>query len=880
MKSLIPNLAVSLRYVRSPVGLLSGSGRVIKHVFRRPWRSPGAERTAAGKGAAAHRTVFGDRKRRWGGLGDMLSNLWLDLRFSFRTLGRRPLFAGVAIATLGLGVGASTTMFSVVDGVLLRDPPFRRPADIVTVLKASRGSDRLGGLGWDEFLRIRESGGSFQEVAVHRPERIILTGSGEPARLVAGVATASLFSMLGVGPELGRLFRDGEDGPGASRVVMLSGEIWRTRFGSDPSVLGRTITLDEVPYEVIGVLPTGFRLRNVTANWEIESGVDTGRRDVWLPVGFDGSNVVPVSLNLNGRELQLWQRDLEFIGRIGPGVTLAQAHAEAGSILLPEGGASDLEIRLSPMKEAETAHLRLPLLLLLGAAGTLLLVACANVANLLVSEFMDRRQEILTRLAVGASRAAIVRLVAVESLLLGLGGSLLGLVLAGLGVHAAMTMGPYLPGLESVRVDHRVLSFAVCLGVLTAVVFGLTPALRSARRSPGLSRSSGDWQVGRRLQRTVIALVFAMTTVLLVAGGLLTRSFWNLIELDTGFRADHVATVRLPVLPSRYDELEARDAFLARVIAGMEAVPGVIEASGADNLPFPGAPSGHRISRAGEQEELQTPLRRVLADYHEVMGIPLMAGRPFQETDVEGALPVAIVSETLARELWPGRSAVGATVQHPAYGELTVIGVVGDVLEGWVGIKPKPMIYLPLYQTTQDEISLIARTAGDPRAVLPLMREAVWAVDRDVAVAMENTLESLVADSSLSERYRTLLVAFFGICATLMAAVGIFGVTARSVAMRVREFGIRVALGAEGGSLLRMVLRENLTTALAGTALGLVGALWVSRLLARFLFGIEPLDPITFGTVVSLLVLVCLAAGYLPARRILRLDPVTALKGE
>jgi len=539
-----------------------------------------------------------------------------------------------------------------------------------------------------------------------------------------------------------------------------------------------------------------------------------------------------------------------------------------------------LQVRLASLKEDDTAGVRAPLILLLGAAAILSLVACANVANLLVGEAIARRQEMKTRAALGASRFRITRLLLTESVLLGFLGSLLGLVLAVVGVHAAVTVGPYLPGLEGVRVDYRVLLFAISLGVITGIVFGLAPAVHSARLSPSLSGNLGSRHGGHRFHNRVIALVFALTTVLLVTGGLLTRSFSNLVQLDTGFDAHNVATVRLPVLPDRYEEIAPRDAFLTRAIAEIEAIPGVIAASGADNLPFPGAPSGHVMRLVGREDSLQTPLRRVLTGYHEVMGIPVIAGRTFQETDVKGNTPVVIVSESVAQYFWPGESAVGATVNHLSYGDLTVVGVVGDVLEGWVGTQPRPMVYLPLAQTRQGEISLIARTAGNPVAIIRSMREAVWAADPDVAVAMETTMESLVAASTVSERYRTLLVMFFGIAATLLAAVGIFGVTARGIALRTRELGIRVALGATGRSLVGMTLRGSLITALAGTAIGAIGALWASRLLVGFLFGVEPTDPLTYMIVVSLLGAVCLFAAYLPTRRIARVDPVDVLRAE
>jgi putative ABC transport system permease protein len=543
------------------------------------------------------------------------------------------------------------------------------------------------------------------------------------------------------------------------------------------------------------------------------------------------------------------------------------------------GVPSEVQIDLQSVKEEETGEYRFALFLLLSAASMLLLVACANVANLLMSEAATRSREISTRMSLGASRCRVVRLLLVEAILLALGGSLLGIGLAVIGVKAVVTYGPYLPGLESVGTDLRVLLFATSLGLVTGMGFGLAPAMQGTRLS-----SLPRWTVGTGrkggFQRNAVAVVFEITTVLLAAGGLLTRSFWRLSHLDLGFRAENLATIRLPILPDRYDGLERRDVFLLNVIENIEAIPGVTHASGADNLPFPGARSGHAISLPGGEGELSTPLRRVLPDYHEVMGIPLVAGRGFLETDVEGQTPVAILSGAAARHFWPDGSAIGRLVHHGAYGDLTVVGVVGEVTEGWVEREAKPMIYLPLPQTTQDEITLIARTSVDPQSILRPMREGVWAVDPEVAVTMETTMASLVADSNLAERYRTLLIGFFAISASILAAMGIFAVTARSIAARIRELGIRAAVGAQKRDLVGMMLRENIRTAMAGTAVGLVVSYWASSLLSRFLFRTDPLDPLTFGAIPAFLALICLSAGYSATRQILRMDPVSALKVE
>lgn len=808
--------------------------------------------------------------RRRGGLGRMMGSIAQDIRIAFRVLIKRRLFAGMVMGTLALGIGATTTMFSVVDGVLLRPFAYADPSALVTLWTDWPDTGRERGLHWTEYQAIRDNGSLLQGSAVHRLEGLILTGSGDPASLVAGVTSSSLFPLLGVRPQLGRFFREDEAGPGARPVVVLSGELWRTRFGSDPSVIGRIVLLDERPFEVIGVAPPGFRLRSRPGDpgrEEIESRVDTGERDVWLPAGYYDGEV---------QDWAFWN----FIGRLGPGATMDQVRLESEAILGSLGEPFASVIELDHLRTNDTAGLRFPLFLLLGAAGVLSLVGCANVANLQMSEAIGRRREIMTRSALGASRFRIVRQLLVESAALGLAGSFLGALVALAGIRGVVAFGPYLPGLETVQVDHRVLLFAISMGLATGLIFGLAPALGSARISPGLSAGSGREMGAGVFQHRILGLVFALTMVLLVTGGLLTRSFWNLVQLDTGFEAAGIATVRLPVLPTWRRDLEVRNAFFADVIAQVEAIPGVVQASGADNLPFPGARSGHRFSLPGDEEEYRAPMRRVLPAYHDVMEIPIVAGRGIEEWDVPGSVPIAVISEGVARHFWPDGSAVGATFRHNVYGDLVVVGIVGEVMEGWVERVAKPMVYLPLPQISQGEISIIARTHGDPASILPRMREAVWSVNEDVPVTMEATMARLVAESSLGERYRTLLVMCFGISATLLAAVGVFGVVARNIASRARELGIRVALGASGGRLVGMVLRQSLITTLTGIIVGLLVAMWASRMVAGLLFGVEPFDPLTFGSVAVFLAFVGLIAAYLPTRRVLEVDTVKALKVE
>jgi predicted permease len=807
-----------------------------------------------------------------------------DFRFGVRTLRRRPLFALLVIGTLGLGIGASSTVFSLVDGVLLTDMAYEQPGELATIWQTypewadhellSEAWDKVG-LSWKEFLTLREETQAFSAVGVHRSRAMTLAGVGTPVRLDVGETSAGLFPLLAVRPLLGRTFLPDEEGPGAPRLVILSHELWRTRFGSDPDMVGRPVSLDGEPWEVIGVLPPEVRIHSTLFNL-FRSALDTGDRALWVPVAWDGRTS-------DGNH------DLEAIGRLRPGASRDQALDEVDHILRNDRTHAELGFRLTTPKDEVVGGYRSPLLLLLGASGLLLLIACGNAATLLLGEAVDRRGEISTRVAMGASRFRITRQLLTESLILGLGGSLVGIALTPLGVKAFLAMGPALPRLQEVGVNQSVLLASALAGGLCAAVFGLAPvflqhkeSIHAALQREGRSRMGGTGKI----QTSLISGELALTMVLLVTGGLLAESFLELSRVDPGFEARGVATVRAQVRGEHFgtDPAAQRNGarrFRHEALRRVEAIPGVLHAGAIDGLPFPGRVSGNTFFIEGPgldgRQEVVARTHRASPGYFDAMGIPLLEGRGLLESDGEdGAEPVAVINESMARRFWPGGSPLGAGIGEGS-GLRRIVGVVGDVRERHLTEEPLPMVYRHLSSRPGD-FSIVARTAGAPENLVPLMREAVWAADPGIPVTQETTMQVLVAESARAERFRTFLVTGFGCMATVLALVGVFGVTARSVAHRNREMGIRRALGAQNGGLIRMMALGTLRAGGLGIGIGLLGSVGATRLLTAFFFGTRAWDGGTYAGAALLLGSLCVGAAALAARRATRVDPMQVLR--
>lgn len=806
-----------------------------------------------------------------------LESVLQDIRFSLRTLRRRPLFTFIALGTLGLGIGATTAIFSVVEGVLLRPLPYQRPGELVQVWETfpgwrdnpqlAAGWDQMY-LAWPDYERWRDGQTMFQEVALYGGTTKIFSGAGAAEEISVGMGSASLLSALGIRPVLGRGFLPGEDGNGADRIALLSHSFWQERFGREPGVLNESITLNNEPYAIVGVLPPAFRIRSLG----FFGGA--GNSPVWIPIGSDGG-----SLGVNSHSF-------EGVARLKPGVTLVQASAETESLLRGDRPPEEISARLAYRNEAELAGLREPLYLLLGASLVLLLIACGNVATLLMGEITGRRHELATRMAVGAGRRRLLRQLVTESVLLGIAGSGLGILLSVAGTGALVGLAPPLPRLGQVGVNGTVLVFAVSVGVVTGIIFGLAPSLdvfRGPVRNAFQGGTRGQERQGAVFQRGVVSLEVALTVVLLVSGGLLVRSLNGLFAVEPGFRQEGLVEVRVRLPGYRYSERTERLFAFRQMQEAIQAVPGVEAVSGTTRPPFSVSPNllsfgieGHDVPQGAISPH--TSQYAVLPGYFEVMGIPLLAGRSLSETDGEGGPAVAVISESMARRFWRGASPLGTRIY---FGDtLTIVGIVGDVRHEAMDAEVLPSLYLPLRLDPETRFSFVIRTADNPESLLPGLREAVASVDSDVPVLRTASIHSLMVGSARGERFRTVLMMVFGICAALLAGAGVFGVTSRGVARRNREMGIRMALGARGSRLVRMVLGGSLAAGAVGIGLGLVGALGATRLLAQYLFGIDSWDPLTYGTAACAMVILSGVASYVPARRASRVAPMAVLREE
>ena len=818
-------------------------------------------------------------------------SLLQDVRFGVRSLRRRPLFTAVVLSTLGIGIGATTTIFNIVDGVLLQRLPYEKPAELVNVWQTYPGWrdreilnawwDRIA-LSYPEYLDWSDHVELVEATALYHGLGgldLTLTGLGEPEVLTAGSATASLLQVLGVRPTLGRWFLPGEDGPAAHHVVVLSHRFWEERFGADPDVLGRTIALDNVPHTVIGVVPPEFRLR-MTIDWDSDPGFslwrggDTGERSVWVPVGGHDS-------------LDRGNRSYEAIGRLAAGVSLTQALAETVPLIRGERSPEDLGVRMARRSELEVQGLREPVMLLGVASVVLLLIACGNVATLLLGEAVGRRQEVATRVALGAGHGRIMRQLLTESLLLGVLGSALGVVLAWGGTRLLVAVAPPTARVQDVAINAAVLLFASTAGIVAALVFGLAPSVMVAGRATdhGQRGGGGDASGSRRsrgFQRSIVSLEIALTVMLLVTGGLLARTVSNLFDESLGFDSVNLGAVEVSVTPNQANGGDA-SVLYEQILERTNAIAGVHRASATTSLPFLGGlwSNSVRFEDQSAEPRLGRPdlQRRVVSPgFHETLGIPLLDGRWLTASDRGDAANSVVISESMARRYWPNESAIGSRIRF-FDGWWTIVGVVGDVKDKTIARDFESTVYHPHRQIPRTDMTLVVRASSDPLLLIPQIRAAIRTVDSDALIRSASTMTSLISQSAIDERYRALLMLAFALSATMLAAVGVFGVTARGVAQRTREMGVRMALGARDASLIRMVMGGSLLTIIGGIALGLLATLWSTRLLARFLFGVQAWDLATYGSVVVTILGISLIASYLPARRAARLNPVEILRG-
>jgi len=802
-----------------------------------------------------------------------MHSLLQDTRFAMRTLRRRPAFTAVAVLTLGLGIGATTAIFSVVDNVLLRPLPFRSSETLIAAFRTYPHwrTDDILRASWDaiawsypKFTSWSDEQRSFSETGAWGSWSATIIAGDRPRVLTGLRVSPSLLPMLGVQPVIGRTFLPDDALPSSPRVAMLSFETWVSAFGGDRSVIGSVVPMDRTPYTIIGIVPPRTNV--------------TGRGDppaVWVAAGYH-----PADLSPNNNQFRV-------VARLRPGVTLNQAQLETERLVRADEDPAKLGARLAPWQREQTKTARTPLLILLGAAGLLLAIACGNVAMLLLGEAAAREHEMASRLALGAGHGRLVRQLLTESVVLACTGAALGILLAFAGTRALVALAPpQIPRLYDVTTDLRVLAVSFFAAVVTGILFGVAPAASVLGTSPAALLGGASRSVSRRrgwLQRSLVAMELALCLVLLVAAGLLGRSLQLLTAIDPGFRAENLAVVKVSLPRSQFDPTRTRQ-FFSDAIARITALPGVERASSSSGAPFDLSSSSTGIELEGRpvarrEMRQESEFRTVMPGYFETIGVPLLAGRTLNDQDRAGAPNAMVINAMLARSGWPNESAVGKRIRlDDAWFE--VVGVVGDIRNAGLGAAPQPMVFVSAFQEQASGQRFVIRTRAPLETLAPSIRQAIASVDPGVPVTAIDAMPALVSRSVAEPRYRTALITLFGVIAAVLATIGVYGVTARAVTQQGREIGIRMALGSTAGAVIRLFMSRTMVGVVAGIAIGVIGAFGASRLLAPYLFGIRPTDPMTFASVLALLVTVGIAASWLPARVASRTNPASVLRGD
>ncbi|HXA65302.1 MAG TPA: ABC transporter permease [Bryobacteraceae bacterium] len=807
-----------------------------------------------------------------------------DLRFAGRMLRKNWVFYGIAIATLALGIGANTAIFSVVDGVILRPLAYRESQRLVVIHEVVPKFSNIAPMipvNAMHFLEWRKTAHSFSEMALIGGMTLNLTGSGEPERIPAARVSPGLFSMLGVQARLGRTFLNEEDQAARDRVVVLNESLWKRRFAADPNVIGRKVMLNGNPYEIVGVLPESFHFPKL--NQLFAMTVAEEQPQLWKPFGLR-----------DDEKDEMGDFNYVCIARLGPGVSSSQALSELNVVQSNITGrmSEKVELRAAmvPLQEQITGRARSGLQLMLAAVGAVLLICCVNIANLLLARATTRRREMAIRSAIGASSGRLARLMLVESLLLaGLGG-LAGVMIAYAAIRVILASAPVdLPRLDEIHLDARVLLFTLSVSVLAGLLFGFLPAWRFAHSDPQDAMRSGarGATVGKgsgRLRSLLVTVEVGLSAMCLVAGGLLLHSFFKLLDVDRGFETQRIVTVSLNLPGTRYPDLQKRAAFLQSMLDHVRVLPGVLSAGVSNMLPLGGEGGNNLVAPEGSKvplmERALADIRQVSPDYFRTLGITLRAGRFFGEGD--RGHNVALVSPLTAARLWPGQNPLGKRFQ--VGGDQSplneVVGIAGDVRGVSLNKNPSATVYLPYWQRNFNQASLAVRTAMDPLAASSAIRKAIREVDPELPVPAFRTMDEIVAESVAQRRFQMALVLLFGATALLLASLGIYGVVSYTVAQRTNELGIRMALGASRAGIRRLVLRQSLPPVMLGLGVGVVASLALSRVLSSLLFGIGPGDPVTILAVIGVLSAVAIAAAYIPARRATQVDPITALRYE
>jgi predicted permease len=802
-----------------------------------------------------------------------------DAKYAVRQLWANPTFALVMILTLALSIGANSAIFSVINGVLLKRLPYPEPERLMNLYLSSPDFPVFP-LNPFDFRDYRARNHSFESMAAYTRGDVQLSGTGEPIHLNGFGITAGFFRVLGIQPQLGREFDYAAEIPGNGLQIILSGRLWRRQFNADPNILGRKITLNAQPFTVVAVMPPGTEHPG-NGYHSVAYGENV---DVWWPFSFAG--------NPNNRGPHF----MDGIGRLRSGVSAEQAREEMNAIMaqINREHGTRWTVLVLPLYSVLVGASRRMLLVLLGAVGIVLLIACANTANLLLARASARQREIAVRLAMGAPRLRVVRQLLTESLIISLAGGALGLALAFGGVRALVALLPAdFPRAQDIHLSWPVLVFTLLISVLTGILFGLAPAMQASHIDPkqGLQQGSRTTTVSRHQNRLRSALVIAevsMACVLLVGAGLMLRTFLNLLHLDPGFREDHVLTASLSLPHAQYkDEQTAQ--FYERLTNSLNVLPGVESAGAGSDLPWTGYDENTSFNIEGKKpaphEGFHARYHMATPDYFNAMGIPLIEGRFFTDADRKGARNVILINRALAQRYWPGEDVIGKRItfeDEPKKDSdwLTIVGVVGDVKDQPNKPSAEPAFWWPEAQVAQPDMSIAIRTLSDPSQAVGGLRDAVHRLDPQLAVA-DIKLMNQVADTSISTpRFTFVMVGLFAGLAILLAGIGAYGVIAYTVTQRTPEFGLRIALGAQRRDLLRMVLAQGARLAVPGTILGLVLSLALGRVVQSLLYGVSPADPLILTAVAVFVLVVALLASYAPARRAAQADPMMTLRAE
>ena len=804
-----------------------------------------------------------------------------DSLYGIRLLLKKPGFAAVVVLTLALGIGANTAIFSVIDALLLSSLPYSESDRLVlfsTTTKAAQSTNNFSS--FPDIEDWRASSSSFEEIASFKSAGFTMTGEGDAERVEAAQVSSGFFPILRVNPVRGRAFLPADDAPGSERVALVSHSFWQNRFGSDPGLIGRALTLNGNSYTVIGIMPADFNFP-----------VHMDKAELWVSTAYEGSN-------LRSRGAQV----TSAIARLKPGVTLAQAQAEMDGVMrgleekYPQTN-TDRVVLVTGLQDQMVSKVRFALWLLFGAVGFVMLIACANVANLLLVRASSRQKEFAVRLALGASRARIIRQLLTESLALALLGGGMGLLLAVWGLDLLVALSPSdLPRLDAIAIDGRVLGFTLAASILTGIIFGLAPALKFSRPdlNEGLKEGGRTTSgAGRnRLRGILVIAEVALSVVLLICAGLLVKSFLRLQQVDPGFNAERLLTLRISTARARYPKGEQRVTFIEQVLNRVGGLPGVQSVAFVTPAPF----TNNNINSDFVIEGRPAPplgqgpgadVRAVTPGYFETMGIRLIRGRKFADDDRKGRVGVAIINEEAARRFWPDEdplgqrlSSIGVGVDDDEPEQWEIVGIAGNVRHVSLDKGPRPEVYVPHRQQAWGWGHLVVRTATDPMSFAPAVRSEILAVDKDQPVYNVRPMDQMIASSFASQRFYMLLLGIFAAVGLVLALIGIYSVISYSVTESTREIGIRMALGAQRRDVLGMVLRNGMLMALCGIGLGLGLAWVVTRLMSSLLFDVSTTDPLIFLSISLVLLAMALLACYLPARKATTVDPMVALRYE